>query len=118
VRRILRDSPTAIPALNLAEAVDVLTRRFGVPIDRSRPIVEGLTATSLEVLPFDEEVAWVAARLRSSRYHRVSRPLSMADCGLLAQAEVRGAVVASTDGHVVATAREEKMQVIPLPPSS
>lgn len=118
MRRILRDKETAIPALNLAEAMDVLARRFGVPIGRSRPIVEGLTATSLEVLPLDEEVAWVAARLRSSRYHRVRWPLSMADCALLALVQLRDAVVASPDGHVVSTAREEQMQVIPLPPSS
>lgn len=108
----------AIPSVNLAEAADVLARRHGVPIERSRPIVDALTATSLEVLPLDAAAAWTAARLRSTHYHRVSRPVSMADCGLLALAELRDAAVATTDVHVLETATAEGIAVVSLPSSS
>lgn len=104
-------------AVNLAEAVDVLARRHGIGVERSRPVVEGLTATSLQVLPVDATAAWVAGRLRATHYDRVRRPLSMADCVLLAVAQSGRAMVASSDDQVLETAVEEGLETAALPAS-
>ncbi len=115
VREILQDD-AAITALNLTEAVDRLGRRYGLEIERVRPIVDGLLDESLEVMPVSSSEAWRAAEIRIAHYHRISCPVSLADVVLIACAGP-GWRIATSDSHVLRIARREEIDVIPLPDS-
>lgn len=116
VAGLLRSGEAAIPSINLAEVIDQLVRRFGVPYEAVREVVDGLTAQGLSVLHTDDATPWAAARLRARHYQRRSRPLSLADCVLLAFAGSSDAI-ATADRPVIATATDEGIDVVPLPDS-
>jgi predicted nucleic acid-binding protein len=62
-----------------------------------------------------ESEAWLAAEVRVSEYHRSKRPLSMADCMLLAHALSTGDAVATSDAHVAHVARSRGLTIVALP---
>ncbi|MGH3084657.1 MAG: PIN domain-containing protein [Gaiellaceae bacterium] len=66
----------------------------------------------------DETEAWLATELRAKHYHRKQRPLSMADCFLLAHAIAANDDLATSDPDVAVIARAEGVAVIPLPDRS
>lgn len=113
VEAILRRGQAAIPAINLAEALDVLQRVQGVPSDRLDALIVPLLQTSLALLPVDERMARKAADVRARRYHRTRVPVSLADCVLLAAADTMDAL-ATADAPLIAAARAEGVQITEL----
>jgi PIN domain nuclease of toxin-antitoxin system len=115
VREILKEA-AAITALNLAEAVDRLGRRYGLEMERVRPVIDGLLEETLTLIPVDSPEAWRAAEIRTAHYHRTSCPLSLADVVLIASSG-SGRRIATSDTHVARIARQEGIPVIALPNS-
>lgn len=111
---LIREGGAAVPAVNLAESVDVLTRRYEIDRQRVRSAIGSLTERALAVVPVDRSSAMRAAELRAAHYHRTRRPLSLADCILLASAGA-GDRIATADRHVLAVAGSEKVEAIALP---
>lgn len=106
----------AIPAPNLAEAIDLLSRRRRLPEAALREVLSPLLELSVAVLGTDAEQAWQAGLLRSRHYHRSRRPVSLLDCLLLACAGDGDRVITS-DRALIATARDEGIAVEPVPDS-
>jgi len=110
VEDLLERGQATIAAINLAEALDVLERRERIPAEALREALEGLP---LRILTAAEPEAWRAASLRARNYHRRRRPVSIADCFLLAAAEV-GDAVATGDAALLDAARAEGIEVVDL----
>lgn len=106
----------AMTTLNLAEAVDRLKRRYGLEIERTRPVIEGLLAKSLMLLPLGPAQAWRAGEIRAAHYHRSRCPISLADAVLVASASADGRI-ASSDGALLAVAENEGIATAALPDS-
>lgn len=113
VRSLMRERAVGVASVNLAEAGYVLERRYGIEIRRTRAAIELLRPTPLTVVPVDERHAWRASELRSSHYQRRTRPISLADCVLLAVGAERGGV-ATADRHLLEVAEAEDIPAIPL----
>ena len=118
VEALLRRERCALPALNLAEAVDIVVRVQGASIEHVRGGVDALVGGGrLELLPASPASAWMAAELRARFYDRRTRALSLADCFLLASAG-SGDEVATADPPLAEVARELDLGVIGLPDST
>jgi len=117
VEAMLRDDEAGISSVNLAEALDVALRIYGLPGDRVREALDPLLAASVAVLWPTEREAWRAAEIRSRHYHRRTNPLSLADCLLLATV-THADGVATADPGVARVARDEGIHLVPLPDSS
>lgn len=120
VEALLRDpaNPPRIGAANLAEVVDVLGRVYRRSHDEIGERVDLLVAGGLDIVRVDEGIARVAGRIRAERYHRVDRPVSLADCLALATAAWLDDRLATSDATFARTAREEGRVVVPLPDSA
>ncbi len=114
VGRLLRRSECAITAVNLAEALDVVTRRRGIPAAELHRVVDPLTESLLPVVGVDERTAWRAAEIRARHYDRRDSALSLADCFLLARATPGADKVATSDVPVARAARAEGVGVVAL----
>jgi predicted nucleic acid-binding protein len=114
VRQILRDGDAAIATANLAEALDVSQRVFGLPIARASAILEPLFDEALHPVPLDGAVARRAADIRAEHYHRASRPISLADAVLLGSA-TQDDQIATADPDVLAVADAENLASVALP---
>ncbi|MER3409754.1 MAG: hypothetical protein C4306_06590 [Thermoleophilia bacterium] len=118
VEDVLRWGNATMTSINLGEAVDVLCRVHGLPEDRVRAVVEPLIlAGHLSVIAPSEVSAWRAAHLRIDYYARDTRPVSIADCFLLAAAGPEDRI-ATADPSVAEIARVEGIGVLPLPDSA
>ncbi len=119
VEEVLRAGAAEILAVNLVEAVDVCGRVHRLPSDETRAVVEPLFPHGVLALrPTGAAEAWVAADLRIRHYSRRHRPLSLADCLLIAHAGADGASIATADPHVAACARSRDVAVLALPGSA
>ena len=117
VRELITNDPPFVPAPNLAEAIDLVGRTYGVEAQSARAAIESLQeSTDLKILPVHERHAWRAAELRVTYYHRTRRPVSIADCLLLAVTSSDDRV-ATADRHVLAVAHAEGINWIALPDS-
>ena len=96
----------AMTTLNLAEAIDRLKRRYDLGIERTRPVIEGLLAKNLMLLPLGPAQAWRAGEIRAAHYHRSRCPISLADAVLMASAPTDGRI-ASSDGPLLTVAASE-----------
>jgi predicted nucleic acid-binding protein len=114
VRASLREGDAAVASANLAETLDVSQRLYRLPIPRAMEILEPLLEGPLSAIALDLEIARRAAEIRAGHYHRASRPLSLADAVLIASAK-SGDRIATADPHVLAVAREEKLDLLVLP---
>ncbi len=103
-------------ALNLAEAVDRLKRRYDLEVERTRPVIEGLLAKNLRLLPLEPLQAWRAGEIRATHYHRSRCPISLADAVLVASAPA-GGHIASSDGPLLRVAASEGVATTTLPDS-
>lgn len=113
VEALLRDDELTMPAINLAEAWDVLRRVDRVDERRLAAVMSPLLADRVQIVPVGERLAREAAELRLRHYHRSRSPLSLADCVLLAAAG--DAAVATADRPLARAARAEGLEVIGLP---
>ena len=118
VEQLLRAGEAKVITVNLAEAVDVSQRVHGYASKDVREALEPLVlAGDLEVVTSGEEVAWSAADLRARHYHRKERPLSLADCFLVAHG-LAGEPIATSDPPLAEAARAEGIELIGLPGSN
>jgi PIN domain nuclease of toxin-antitoxin system len=106
----------AMTTLNLAEAVDRLKRRYDLEIEQTRPVIEGLLAKSLMLLPLGPAQAWRAGEIRAAHYHRSRCPISLADAVLVASVPAGGRI-ASSDGPLLTVAASEGVATAVLPDS-
>lgn len=107
----------AVSAITIAEIADVLVRTGPTRVELVASAVELLLASGVEVVPVDEEVAWLAGVLRARHWRRDTRPVSLADCTVLATAMVRGEPMATADASLIGAARAEAHPVVVLPDS-
>ena len=114
VKAIMREGDAAVPTANLIEVLDVSQRIFRIPIERTTEALEPLFQTVIEAIELDVIVARRAATIRARRYHRTSRPISLADAVLLASA-ARDDRIATADPSVIAVAEAEKISTLALP---
>jgi len=114
VRGLLREGDVSVATANVAEALDVSQRVFGLPIRSALEILEPLLAGTIGVVPLDLDRAQRAAILRAKHYHRADRPISMADAILLASAGP-GDRIATADPDVLSVAAAEGIKTVPLP---
>ncbi len=115
VQEMLR-SGAAMTTLNLAETVDRLRRRYELEIELTRPVIEGLLAKNLTLLPLGPSQAWRAGEIRAAHYHRSRCPISLADAVLVASAPAGGRI-ASSDGPLLSVAASEGIATVVLPDS-
>jgi predicted nucleic acid-binding protein len=106
----------AMTTLNLAEAIDRLKRRYELEIEQTRPVIEGLLAKHLTLLPLGSAQAWRAGEIRAAHYHRTRCPISLADAVLVASAPAGGRI-ASSDGLLLGIAASEGIATAVLPDS-
>jgi PIN domain nuclease of toxin-antitoxin system len=107
------NSGAVMTTLNLAEAVDRLKRRYGLDVERTRPVVEGLLAKSLMLLPLGPSQAWRAGEIRAAHHHRSDCPIPLADAVLVASVPPGGRI-ASSDCCLLTVAATEGIATIPL----
>jgi predicted nucleic acid-binding protein len=117
VESLMRGGDTAVTVVNLAEAIDVTRRVHSVTPDALRAAIEPLVGEVLTVLGQSEGDAWRAADLRARYYDRARRPLSLADCFLVAAAGSDDEI-ATSDPPLAQMAREEAIAVVALPDST
>ncbi len=115
VQEMLKDG-AAMTTVDLAEGIDRLKRRYGLQVERTRPVIEGLLAKSLTLLPLGPAQAWRAGEIRAAHYHRTRCPISLADAVLVASAPAGGRI-ASSDGTLLAVAASEGIATVALPDS-
>ncbi|HXV57411.1 MAG TPA: PIN domain-containing protein [Gaiellaceae bacterium] len=119
VAELLRLGDVRIPVVNLCEAIDVCRRTHGVAERELRDVIDPLLLTgSLTAVTAGAPEAWRAADLRARYYDRKARALSLADCLLLAHAQIGGDEIASADPALAEVARAEGVGLVPLPGST
>lgn len=116
VRTLLSGGGVAVTTVNLAETVDRLARRYGLGVEQTRPVIEGLLDGPLDLLTLGPAQAWRAGEIRASHYHRTRCPISMADAVLVASTPSDGRI-ASADQHLLAVSASEGIAVTVLPDS-
>lgn len=114
VRALLRQPPLAIPLVNVVEVLDVAQRTRGMSPELAWAGVEPFLERLVESLPLTVAIARRAGNLRAEHYHRTRRPLSPADCVLLASGG-EGDRVATADREVLAVAPLVGLEPIALP---
>lgn len=114
VEELLRRGGCQVSVVNVAETVDVTHRIHALGIDEIRDVLEPLFLEQIAVIEPNEGHAWRAAEIRGLYYHHDARPISLADCFLLAHASDDGAV-ATSDPPVAEVARSEGIEVVALP---
>lgn len=120
VATILRspdDGIASIAAVTVAEVIDRLVRR-GLRVDACDNALELLFAGGLVVHPSDAETGRLAGLLRARHWDPVRRPVSLADCVILASAMLHEESLATGDRALVGAARAEGHPVIPVRDSS
>ena len=95
--------------------LDVLVRHQGWPPADVEEKLRWLTLGGLEVVAIDEPVGLSAGRLHAAHYHRVRRPLPLADCVALATAVAFGERMATSDAALISAAHDEGCSVVILP---
>jgi len=116
VEAVLHAERACVSTVNLAETYDVCLRVHRLPPERVRGDLDILLRETVEVVQTSAAEAWRAAELRLAHYDRRTRPVSIADCMLLAHAGPEDSV-ATADPHVAAVARAEGVGLTPLPDS-
>jgi PIN domain nuclease of toxin-antitoxin system len=119
VETILRERGAVpmISAITLAETMDVLVRTRGMRVEAAARSVDLLLAGGLEVVPVDEDIGRLAGVLRARHWRRDTRPVSLADCAVLATAMIQREPLATADASLIGAARAEGHPVVVLPDS-
>lgn len=112
-----RESISMMSALSIAETADVIIRRLGRRVEVAHERLNWLAAAGVEVMPVDEDVARLAGILRARHWDRDRRPVSMADCVVLATGMLQGEPIATADAALIGAARAEGHPVVVLPDS-
>jgi predicted nucleic acid-binding protein len=115
VEVLLRGGDCRVSVVNLAEVIDVSTRVHDLALRDVRDVVQPLFIEYVLVESPRAAHAWKVGELRRQHYHRRERPLSLADCFLIAHAQIDEEAVATSDSAVAAVARGEGIGVVALP---
>jgi uncharacterized protein with PIN domain len=99
---------------NLTEVTYFLGRTRGAT---PSAVYADIIELEIHVTRLDEDCGLAAASLRLRHYHRVRRPISLADCCAAALALDRGAALVTSDGPLLDLMTDEQGDVIPLPAS-
>jgi predicted nucleic acid-binding protein len=118
VADLLREPGSAITSLNLAEVIDHMERVEGYAPAELLGAVDVLIDSGMEVLPVNHEDGRLAGELRATHYDARRRPLSMADCVLLACAIDRQARLATSDAALAGVGLLLSLEVIGFPNSA
>lgn len=113
VEALLREGGTRVSTVSLAEVLDVLTRRAGLPWDDVELVLAGLLAEALEPVAPDVHAAHRAADVRRRYFDRRTHRISLADCFVVATARP-GDRVATGDRVLLDVARAEGLAVVDL----
>ena len=113
VEELLRAGRTRISTVSVAEVLDVLTRRAGLPWDEVELVLAGLLAEALEAVAPDIQAAHRAADVRRRYFRRRTRRISLADCFVIATAG-HGDRIATADSVLLEIARAEGVAVVDL----
>ena len=115
VRDLLEAGGAALTATGLAEVVDHMVRVAGV--DEEEVTLDLAELDLLDGIVVESETGVHAGRIRARHYHRVRRPVSLADCVVLASAHGRNEPVVSADPHLLDMCHAEGMAAVVLPGS-
>lgn len=119
VEELLRDrlDPASVSAVNLAETIDVLIRRYGHSPEAVSARLDWVLAAPMQVIEADEITAREAGRIRAERYHRTQAPISLGDAFALGTASLLEARLATADPALASVAIREGVEVVGLPDS-
>ena len=117
VLTVIREGPTAMTTVNIAEVYDSVARKTGLSHGDIGEVIEPLLQGSIAPISVDLVLARQAAEIRSAHYQRKRQALSLADCVLLAAAGGNDRI-ATADPDVLAVAAELGIETIELPSSS
>ncbi|MDP9465113.1 MAG: PIN domain-containing protein [Actinomycetota bacterium] len=106
---------TLISGINLAEILDRMIRVHGAS---PAELEANLLDTGVHVTGVDEAIAFSAARLRATHYHRDRRAVSIADCCAAALALDRDAPLVTSDPALLGLIADENGRYMALPDSS
>ncbi|MYD65815.1 MAG: type II toxin-antitoxin system VapC family toxin [Chloroflexi bacterium] len=109
------DEEAALTLLGIAEVVDRLVRRAGVPEQEAALDIAELGLAAPPVL--DVELATSAGLLRARHYNRRMRAISLADCVAAETARRLGASLATADPALLDACEQEGIAAIALPDS-
>lgn len=109
-----RDGIATISAITIAELIHVGVRTRSQRVDAVNDQVSAFIAGGLEVVPVDEEIGRLAGVLRSRHWDSRRRPVSMADCIVLATAMTVREPLATSDRPLIAAARAEGHPIVAL----
>jgi len=113
VEGLLRAGSARISTVSIAEVLDVLTRREGLPWDDVELVLAGLLDEALEPVAPNTRTAHQAADVRRRHYDRRTCRVSLADCFVVATAKP-GDCIATGDRVLVGVARAEGFAVADL----
>jgi uncharacterized protein with PIN domain len=113
VEGLLRAGGTRISTVSIAEVLDVLTRREGLPWDDVELVLAGLLSEALEPVAPDLAAAHRAADVRRRHFDQRALRISLADCFVIATAQP-GDRVATGDRVLLDVARAEGLDVVDL----
>ena len=118
VAELLREPDAGITSAQLAETIDRMERVEGYPSDELLAALDTLIDAGLSVLPIEHQDGRRAGELRAHYDNRRTRPISLADCLLLACALRHDARIATSDRALAGLARELSVEVLALPDSA
>ncbi len=114
VDELIATRDCAVTSVNLAETVDVCCRARGLNLSDIDAVLSLLLDGPVRVLAPGAEEGRAAGLIRAAHYDGRARPISLADCFLLAAATPIDAI-ATEDAAVLAIARELGIETIALP---
>ena len=112
---ILSGEQLLITGINLAEVIDRMIRVNGASRDE---LANDLIGLGLTVSGVDATMAFDAAALRATHYHRTRRSVSLADCCAAAVSLDRDAPLATSDPALLALIHDEGGRYVALPNSA
>jgi PIN domain nuclease of toxin-antitoxin system len=115
VEKLLKTGVATLTAVGVAEVIDRLIRIVGV--NARAASLDVVQLGLLEAIPVTPGIGAAAGRLRARHYHRVSRPVSMADCIAAETARSVGEPLATSDGPLLDLCHEEGIAIVALPRS-
>lgn len=112
VEALIAGGGTALTVVGMAEVLDHLIRIGGTDEEDASLDVAQLRLN--DPVPIDEKLAGAAGRLRARRYHRVRRPVSLADCLAAEIARSQSRSLATSDPALLDVCHDEGIAVIVL----
>jgi PIN domain nuclease of toxin-antitoxin system len=106
---------TLISGINLAETLDRMIRLHGAS---PAGLEADLLGTGVHVIGVDAAIAFSAARLRATHYHRSRRAVSIADCCVAALALDQDAPLVTSDPALLGLIADEHGRYMALPDNS